>query len=273
MSAGFFFSPCRRGDTLSRPIPAFPSISDEVPMRRAVVVSFMIATLATVARADDQADAAALVEKGLKAVGGREKVARHKGTTWKETGTYYGMGAGLPYMGEYAMQHPDKFRMEIAGVFVIVINGKQGWTKMADMVTELTGERLEGQLQNQYAGWVSWLVPLSDKAYKLSTAGENKVGDRTTLGVTVKREGHSDVTLYFDKETGRLLKTDATVRSEEHQGKQVLQEVTYNEYREVDGVLLPFKIAVMRDGAKFVEAEMTEAKLHESLDENLFGKP
>jgi hypothetical protein len=41
-----------------------------------------------VSRADDQADAAAIVEKGLKAVGGREKVAKYKASTWKETGTY-----------------------------------------------------------------------------------------------------------------------------------------------------------------------------------------
>ena len=88
-------------------------------MRRLLVCSLTVVLLAVSSvRADDQADAAKIVEAGLKAVGGREKVAKYKAQTWNEQGTYYGMGAGVPYTGVYSIQWPDQFRMEISGVFV-----------------------------------------------------------------------------------------------------------------------------------------------------------
>lgn len=225
------------------------------------------------ARADDQADAAKIVEAGLKAIGGREKVAKYKASTWNEQGTYYGMGAGLPYTGVYSVQWPDQFRMEIAGVFVIVLNGDKGWTKMADQVTEMTAEQLAEQRENHHAGWVTTLVPLADKTYKLSTMGESTVAGKPALGVNVKREGHRDVQLYFDKEKSWLVKSEVTVKAAELNNKEVHQESLYQDYRDVEGILAPAKIELKRDGAKFVEAENSQLKHLEMLDNSVFAKP
>src|SRR6185503_2550966 len=112
-------------------------------MCRTQLVAGMLAvcySLAGVAHADDQADALAIVAKSIKATGGEEKLAKYNAQTWKETGTYYGMGAGLPYTGNYAAQWPKQFRMEIETVFTIVINGDSGWVQAAGETNAMTAE-------------------------------------------------------------------------------------------------------------------------------------
>ena len=59
-----------------------------------------------------------------------------------------------------------------------------------------------GQQQRIY---LSQVLPLTDKTYPLTGAGEAKVNDRPAVGVKVTARGHRDVTLYFDKESGLLL--------------------------------------------------------------------
>src|SRR5262249_6555727 len=82
-------------------------------------VAFGLLLLTGVGRADDN-ECRAIIDKSIKAVGGSERLAKYKAQTWKEKGTFYGEGAAQPYTGNYAVQWPDQFRMEIEGVFTLV---------------------------------------------------------------------------------------------------------------------------------------------------------
>src|SRR5205807_2708706 len=86
-----------------------------------VVGTFLLASVHLVCAGED--DARAIVNKAIQAAGGEKKLAKHNAVTMKEKGTYYGMGEGLPYTGNYSFQWPNQFRMEIEGVFLIVVNG------------------------------------------------------------------------------------------------------------------------------------------------------
>src|SRR2546427_242862 len=74
-------------------------------------------------------DGRAIVTRAIQAAGGEAKLAKFQAFTWKEKGTYYGMGEGLPYTGVYAINRPSQFRMEIEGVFIVVVNGDKGWVQ------------------------------------------------------------------------------------------------------------------------------------------------
>lgn len=223
--------------------------------------------------ADDQADARALVEKAIAAIGGEAKLAKFTAETWKSKGTYYGMGDGVPYTGNYSLHWPGKFRMEIEGVFVIVLNNDKGWVKAGDMVTELNADQFKHQQEEHYGGWVASLLPLKEKEFKLSTTGESKIDNRDCLGVRVSREMHRDVNLYFDKQTGLLAKCEHNVNAPELGDKDVLQEVFYAGYQEADGVKVATKVTLKRDGKLFVEAENSDIKAHGTLDDSVFAKP
>ncbi len=244
-------------------------------MRKSVAVLLALGLVLgslRVSRADDQSDARGLITKAIRAAGGEEKLAKYKAQTWTEKGTYYGMGAGVPYTGTYALQWPDKFKMEIQGVFTIVVNGDKGWTNANGSTQEMSKEQLEEQKQGLYNGWVATLVPLKDKAYKVSFLGESKVGDRQALGVKVARKDHYDVNLYFDKETSLLVKSSTRLK-EAMSGQEVEQEASYSEFKEVAGVKIPMKVSIKRDGKQFVEAENSDIKLAEKLDDSVFAKP
>src|SRR6516162_5757230 len=55
-------------------------------------------------RSGEGEDGRAIVAKAIKAAGGADNLAKHKSATFKGKGTYYGMGKGLPYSGNYAFQ-------------------------------------------------------------------------------------------------------------------------------------------------------------------------
>ncbi|MBY0522634.1 MAG: hypothetical protein K2R98_04525 [Gemmataceae bacterium] len=238
-----------------------------------LLVCFLGAQFVAPAVADDKADAQAIVDKALKALGGEAKLAKFKAQTWNEKGTYYGMGEGLPFTGKYAIQFPDKFRMEIENVFTIVVDGDKGWMQGGGETKDLTKEQLAGQKQMLYGGWVSSLQTIKDKEFTLATQGEIKIDKDAALGVKVSRKGKPDVLLFFDKATGLLAKSEFPVLSDELKGKEVKQETFFSEYKEVDGVKIPMKVVIKREGKVFVEAQLQDVKPLDKVDPKLFAKP
>jgi hypothetical protein len=224
-------------------------------------------------RADAPTEPRAVIDKAIKALGGAEKLAKFKADTRTDKGTYYGTGAGLPYTGKYAHVYPDKLRMDIENIFLIVVNGDQGWVAANGATDDLTKDQLAEQKDQLYAEWVAMLVPLKDKAFTLTALGEVKVADRPAVGVKVSRQGRRDVRLFFDKETGLLVKRDYKVNAADMDGKEVTQEVLLSDYQETAGLKFPRKVVVNRDGKLYAEVEIVDWKPAEKLDDKLFAKP
>lgn len=242
-------------------------------MRKIQLVSALAVLVAVcgLARSGD-GDTRDLVVKAIKAMGGEKNLAKQQSMTWKEKGTYYGMGEGLPYTGVYAIQHPDKFRMEIEGVFIIVVNGDKGWTKAGDDVKEMSKEELELQQHNLRAGWVQSLLPLTGKEYKLTSLGEVKVEGQAALGVKATRKDYPDVKLYFDKKTHMLVKSEHMTKDPMTK-KDVNAEAYFSGYKEVEGSQVPTKTTIKHDGKKFVEAEQFEILPGAKLSDKTFARP
>ncbi|MBN9117863.1 MAG: hypothetical protein J0I06_01620 [Planctomycetes bacterium] len=248
-------------------------------VRYAVAALGFVLAVGCPARADDAAEARKLVEKAVKAHGGQEKLDKLPGTSLKFKGTFHGQGDGIPTTGEISAQGPDKQRIDIeveAGgqkfPIVIVVAGDKGWTKIGKETTEFDKDKLAEAKEQAYAAWVWTLAPLKDKQVTLATVGEIKVGDRPALGVKVSSKGHRDVDLYFDKETGLLVKTETVVK-DDTSGQEVTEESFPGEYKEVQGTKQAHKFLVKRNGKLHVEGEVTGIELSEKLDASLFEKP
>jgi outer membrane lipoprotein-sorting protein len=236
-----------------------------------IAVGLTLMTLLS-ARADDAADARTLIEKAIKASGGKDKLAKFKAQTFSEKGTYYGAGQGQPYTGKYAVQFPDKFRMEIKDVFTIVFAGDKGWIKFMGETKDMTKEQLANQKESTEAQYATTLLPLEDKAYTLTMLPEIKVDGKPALGVKAAKKGMPDVSLYFDKATSLLVKYSFRTKSEEEK-KEVTQDVYLSDYHEVQGIQISKKVVIKRDDKQFVESEVADVKLLEKLDDSVFAKP
>jgi hypothetical protein len=245
--------------------------------RGAVLAVGLVLAATTAARADDAAAARALVDKAIKAHGG-DAIAKVPAATVKFKGTVHTMGQGFPFSGEVNTQGADRSKIdievEVMGQkfrFLSVLSGDKGWIKLGDATNEMDKDQLAEAQEQARAGWVATLVPLKDKAFTLATTGEIEIDKRPALGVKVSSKGHRDVDLYFDKETGMLVKTEA--RAKDEGGKEVTDETFYADYKDVQGVKQAMKVTVKRDGKLYVEGEVTEYQLGESLDASVFAKP
>jgi hypothetical protein len=239
-----------------------------------VALSITLTVLLPARAEDEAAKAQQFINRGIKAVGGAKALNRLKIAVVRDKGIYYGMSEDLPYQGKYETSLPDKFRVEIFQVFIIVVNGDKGWLRSQGMTIEMPADKLAEQKKEQYTGFVSTLIPLAkpNKKYKLSLFGEAEVDGEQCDGVSVASDKQRTVTLLFSRKTGLLRKSEYVIHSDELD-KEVVEEVIYSNYRDVDGLKVAHKVSLNRDGKKFVVSETQEIRLEKEADPKWFSKP
>lgn len=250
-------------------------------VRRSLGVGLVVLAVVGMARSDEETDLRAVIAKAIKAKGPDAGQAKFKGLEMKGSGTFYGLGEGIPFTGEWLFDGQSKYRwtlqikvMDQALTIMHVINGDKGWQKINDAVMPLPEAELAEEKAELYAKWVSSLVPLKDKAFKLATVGEVKVGDRPATGIRVSHAGKRDINLYFDNANHQLVKTEFQVKDAKGGGDtEMSQETYYSKFKKVDGIQFATKVTIKRDGKQYVDVEMSEVRPVENVDESLFAQP
>lgn len=231
-------------------------------------------------RADEDANVRELIARAIKAQGGSENLTKLKANTSKQKGKVHVLGQALDFTGDTWVQLPDRLRSEVRSKFadqeinfLQIIAGGKGWIKVANMTQEMDKGMLEEAKEQMNAANITHLVCLSDKEYQLSPLGEVKVGDRPAVGVRVQRKGYRDVNLFFDKDKHLLLKMETRGKDPMQGGQEYTSTTRYEDYKKVEGMMVAHKVVIERDGKPYVEAEISDVKLSEKLDDNLFDKP
>jgi hypothetical protein len=148
-------------------------------------------------------------------------------------------------------------------------NGSSGY-----VIDTLQGNRdLTGnQLDNMRNG--SFPHPFLNYKELGSTAqlgGKEKVGERDAYVVIFEPPSGSVVRQYIDAETFLPVKT--TMKVEVPQlGQEMEQTVEFLDYREVDGVKIPFRLAATSAVQNYT-VTFTKVEHNVRIDETLFSKP
>ncbi|MBY0523158.1 MAG: hypothetical protein K2R98_07150 [Gemmataceae bacterium] len=240
----------------------------------------MLLAIAALGRGDDADTVRAILDKGIKALGGEGTVTKFPAMAMKGKGVFYEKDMKTPFSGVWYTQGLNKARttttVEIKTVKSIetrVVNGDKGWIKeFGEDTKPMDNVALADEKADLYFNYVTTLVPLKGKEFKVAPLADIKVNDKPAVGISVSQKGQKDVKLYFDKESGLLVKAERKVRDAEAK-KEVTEEVIFSDYKEVDGLKIAMKFNSKRDGKPYADAEMTEAKPQEKLDEKLFEKP
>jgi hypothetical protein len=117
-------------------------------------------SLVGVASADDQVDAKAILDAGIKAQGGEALLSKFTAVHSKTKGNWHDGDKKIPVSYESFFDGSDKSRLLSFGgdnrlTSIEVINGKEGWEKDGDQETEtLSGDKLESLRENEYVNWV-----------------------------------------------------------------------------------------------------------------------
>src|SRR5262249_41687422 len=137
-----------------------------VPMRTLIPMA-MVLVVASPAPADDAAEARAIIDKAVQAVGGEAKVAGRKAEPQKGRGKFHGPAGVVSFTGDWTVSLPDRLRQETESESdgrkfraVRVIAGDQGWLRVNDSVMELDKDALAAEREQMYAAWVASLLPL-----------------------------------------------------------------------------------------------------------------
>jgi len=247
---------------------------------RSILALAALVFLSPSLRADDAADARAIVEKAVKALG-HQPGDKLTAISWKDNGKFSGGGMSMPYTGDFYFQWPDKYRFAVSAdlegmklTFTAIANGNKAWESALGMTQEMTGEKHEYFMNQVHTLGITSLLPLlKDKEFKLATAGEKEVDGKKTLLVKVTRDKKPTVTLYFDKETGLLAKSETRVKDEFQGWKEVTDETFFSDYKEVGGKKRFGRMKIVRDGKTMLDSTLSEQKTADKLDPKLFEKP
>ena len=210
-----------------------------------------------------------ILDKYVAAIGGRAANEKHKTRVTKATFEFAPMG--IKGTSESYVAAPDKSytKMNMQGIGEIVsgTDGKTAWTiNPLQGNRDITGEEL---LQLKLTNNLYRETNL-DKLYSSWTVkGIEKVGGKDAYVVTGTPAGLAPETFYFDAQTGLLVRTDSTLVSPE--GKMPAQTF-YEDYREVDGVKIPYKMRVVVPQAEIITM-ITEIKNGAAIEEAKFAKP
>jgi photosynthetic reaction center cytochrome c subunit len=207
-----------------------------------------------------------LIEKYVQAVGGAKAVDNV--TSRVATGTIDFGGTSYP-VDLYA-KDPEKrasFVHMPDGDNITAFNGQEGWLGATGRpVRDMHGPDLDGAAIDADLHFATHLKQMFSE---LETRGTEKVGNQDSYLVIGRREGKPPLRLYFDAQSGLLLRL---VRFGETPLGRLPTQIDYADYRELNGVKVPFRWTLARPSGRFT-IQAKEMKQNVAVDDAKFAKP
>jgi photosynthetic reaction center cytochrome c subunit len=209
--------------------------------------------------------ASQILDRYLAAVGGADALKKIHSRVQK--GTLEALGKTYPI--EVYSEGPDK-RISIShppnGESVTAYNGEVGWLTIRGGVHRMSGA-------DAAAASIDAELYFPSRVREMYTELEVKRGEeitsRATLLVAAKGAGKLPLKLYFDVETGLLLRM---VRYAETPLGRNPTQIDYADYRAADGVKIPYQWTVARPNGAFT-IRIEQVQQNAPIDEKLFVPP
>ena len=231
---------CHRGSSAPLSIPV---ISAEEPRP---------ATEAAAAAAPALPTADQLLERYAQAVGAE---ALKNVTSRVQKGQLIGFG-GTPLPIEVVAKAPDK-RLSVVqtprGESITAYDGGRGWLTGREGAHPMTAAESEAAKLD-----ADLYFPLHVKQLftGFSVRPSEKIGDRDAVLLVAANEGKPPIKLYFDAQTGLLLRQ---LRYADTALGYNPTQIDYADYRDVDGVKVPFRWTLARTAGRFtIQVESTQ---------------
>ncbi|HEY6291786.1 MAG TPA: c-type cytochrome [Terriglobia bacterium] len=241
-----------------------PIISDEEPKPEPPGMAGAPGGAAASAPAGPTAEQ--VLDKYVQSVGGTD--ALHKISTRAEKGNITFMGHAMP--AEVYAKAPDK-RVAIMhmpqGESYTAYDGQVGWlANMGRPAREISGAELDAmKLDADF-----YFAADAKQVFQQLRAGRpDKIGDKEAYVLIGITPGQPPVRLYFDQESGLLLRQ---LRFAETPLGRNPTRIDYADYREADGVKIPFRWTIARPGGRFtIQIEQVQSNV--PIEDSKFAEP
>ena len=232
--------------------------------------------LANTGRSEEQNKPKAIVEKAIKAKGGKVKLSRINAFSAKISMTSREGESVSRDTADVWVQGFDQIRIVMLlgqkrNVDTTVINGDKGSMK-AGTERLVLPEKIVNEYKNRLYGLrlTSTLTPLLEKEFSLAALAEIRVNDRPAVGMTVTQKDRPDIKLYFDKATHLPAQLEFEIKAP---GGMKTAVCIFGEYKEINGIKHFTKLTSKIGNELSVDAEFTEIRLLGKLDAKLFALP
>lgn len=153
------------------------------------------------------------------------------------------------------------------GDSITAFNGHEGWLAMTGRPPrEMHGSDLEAAAIDADLHFPTHLKEVFTAA---EVRGTEKIGDHPAYVVIGKREGKPAMLLYFDEQSGLLLRM---VRFADTAVGLLPTQIDYADYKERDGVQVPLQWTLSRTEGRFT-IQISEIEQNVPVDDSKFAKP
>jgi photosynthetic reaction center cytochrome c subunit len=207
-----------------------------------------------------------LLDKYLAAIGGADALQKITSRVQKGSLTSFG---GQKFPAEVYSKAPDK-RLSVmhlqVGNSVTAFDGKQGWLSVPGRVHMMSAA--ENDAARMDADFY-FAVHVETLHRKFRVEPGEKIDGHDTYRVVATSEGQPPLRLYFDQQSGLLL---WLVRYAETPLGRNPTQIDYADYRDVNGVKVPFRWTLARPGNRFtIQVEQTQQNV--PMDDAKFAPP
>ena len=207
-----------------------------------------------------------LLDKYVQAVGGAAAIDKVTSRVMK--GSIDVGGKSLPI--DIYSKDPDKrisFTHMPEGDSVTAFNGHEGWLGTPGRpIREMHGPDLDGAAIDADLHLATHLKGMFTGT---RLRGTEKVGDQEAYVLTGEREGKPPIILYFDKQSGLLVRL---VRYGDTALGLLPTQIDYADYRDASGVKAPYRWTLARPGGRFT-IQVSDMKENVAVDDAKFVKP
>lgn len=223
-------------------------------------------------------DAAAVLAKGIKAQGGPGMHDRWKRGYVRLLTTEGFLGPGIKATVEDTFDYPNRLKRRVemsagseTASFTCVIADGNSWMKPDGKETYSLGSPKNGPQENPLASFCAIPADVGKDA-SLTKLEDVRLGDQFGAAIRVESQKNGVTELVFDKHTGLLAKT---IKHGVMPGsnKVSLIESNRENYRSLQGGMIPMKLTGFQDGKKILDIELVEVKFLESIPADTFAKP
>jgi outer membrane lipoprotein-sorting protein len=232
------------------------------------VLSFLVVFFVSVFNQSQAQNLQTVLDKHFKAVG-QEKLLEKESYSIKATVRQ--MGMEIPMI--MITKRPNKFRMEMEMMgqkMVQTYDGEKGWV-LAPWISsepqELSGPELS-QAMDQ-ANIDGELYNYSEKNTTAELIGKVNMEGTPVFNIRLTDKEGSVKNYFIDAETYLIRKVKAKSNT---QGQEVEVEQILEEYKNIDGVMMPVKIE-SKTPMGSAEIVFNEIKFNEKFDDSVFTKP
>ena len=145
-------------------------------------------------------------------------------------------------------------------------NGINGWISSPVEKREMTAEELS---QFKHSAELYKIIKLKESYTQKRVIGIERFGAREAYVIEVTPNDGKSEKLFFDVQTGLLIRE--RVESETALGA-IVEETDFEDYREVEGVKLPFTIRLSKLDSGLIR-KFTEVRFNVPMDESKFNMP